>query len=188
MGYSPDEPMRLAPMRSFNDFLAEASRFSLPNFKDIRRANARIIANLLYYQTNYFLSFLLIFTLSFFSKPREVSLGMITFAVILSLSWYFSTNANFQKFRRDHPIVTILMVSAIVFFVARLAGCIFAFGFAFLLPVLLIFLHAMTRMRNTKNKLTNKLEELGLSQPTPMGAILEYFGEDRRFAGFLNLD
>jgi hypothetical protein len=39
-----------------------------------------------------------------------------------------------------------------------------------------------------KNKMANKLEKFGLNRPTPMGAILLYFGNDRRFANFLGQD
>lgn len=38
-----------------------------------------------------------------------------------------------------------------------------------------IFLHASMRLRNLKNKLTNKVESLGLKR-TPMGIILEALG------------
>lgn len=39
----------------------------------------------------------------------------------------------------------------------------------------MIFLHASLRLRNLKNKVTNKIEMIGISR-TPMGFILEQLG------------
>ncbi len=53
--------VELAPMRTFDDFLMESARFQVPNFKDPARVVNRIVNNLLYYQTNYFLVVLILF-------------------------------------------------------------------------------------------------------------------------------
>ena len=52
----------LPPMRSLRDFLTDA-RFSCPAFIDMDRMNNRIIKNLVYYQSNYILTVLVIFLL-----------------------------------------------------------------------------------------------------------------------------
>lgn len=44
------------PLRSLDDFLLSSARFSAPDVRDLERWNNRIINNLLYYQSNYFLS------------------------------------------------------------------------------------------------------------------------------------
>jgi hypothetical protein len=41
--------------------------------------------------------------------------------------------------------------------------------------VSVIFLHASMRLRNIKNKLSNKIETIGITR-TPMGFILENLG------------
>jgi hypothetical protein len=55
--------LTLAPIRSIEDFLLSSARFQLPQFRDFEKWNKRIIANLLYYQTNYFLMAIILFTL-----------------------------------------------------------------------------------------------------------------------------
>jgi hypothetical protein len=55
--------LTLAPIRSIEDFLLSSARFQLPQFRDFEKWNKRIISNLLYYQTNYFLMAIILFTL-----------------------------------------------------------------------------------------------------------------------------
>ncbi len=46
---------------------------------------------------------------------------------------------------------------------------------------IVIFLHAGLRLRNLKNKITNKIENIGLNR-TPMGWILEKLGASNEAA------
>ena len=39
-----------------------------------------------------------------------------------------------------------------------------------------IFIHASLRLRNIRNKLANKMEQIGLKKLTPMGIILDSLG------------
>ena len=52
----------LPPMRSLRDFLTDA-QFSFSTFNNMDRVNNRIIKNLIYYQTNYILTVIVIFLL-----------------------------------------------------------------------------------------------------------------------------
>ena len=47
-----------------------------------------------------------------------------------------------------------------------------------LIPVLLILIHASLRLRNLKNKISNKFENVGLKK-TPMGLILNVFDYEK---------
>lgn len=51
------------PLRSLDDFLLSSARFAAPDLRDLDRWNNRIINNLLYYQSNYFLSAVLLLLL-----------------------------------------------------------------------------------------------------------------------------
>lgn len=51
----------ISPLRSLDDFLLESARFQVPNIKDMDKWGNRVINNLLYYQTNYFLMSVLMF-------------------------------------------------------------------------------------------------------------------------------
>ncbi|KAH9383300.1 hypothetical protein HPB48_024420 [Haemaphysalis longicornis] len=50
-----------APLRSLDDFILESARFQLPNVKDWDKWGNRVINNLLYYQSNYFVLAILVF-------------------------------------------------------------------------------------------------------------------------------
>ena len=53
--------VELAPLRPMNDFLLQGARFQVPNLKDTEAWTNRVLNNLLYYQTNYFLTALITF-------------------------------------------------------------------------------------------------------------------------------
>jgi len=55
--------VEVSPLRSLDDFLLESARFQIPNFKDFEKWGNRVVHNLLYYQTNYFLLAVIIFVL-----------------------------------------------------------------------------------------------------------------------------
>lgn len=56
------QEMRFTPFRPLNDFLLDAT-WNVPNFSDLPRLNNRIVCNLIYYQTNYFLFGVVLFFL-----------------------------------------------------------------------------------------------------------------------------
>lgn len=57
-----DNPnIEVAPLRSLDDFFLESARFQIPTFGDLEKWNNRVVQNLLYYQTNYFLTYICIF-------------------------------------------------------------------------------------------------------------------------------
>jgi hypothetical protein len=55
--------LTLAPIRTIEDFLLSSARFHLPELRNSEKWNKRVISNLLYYQTNYFLMAIILFTL-----------------------------------------------------------------------------------------------------------------------------
>jgi len=55
--------VEVSPLRSLDDFLLESARFQIPNIKDFEKWGNRVVNNLLYYQTNYFLLAVIIFVL-----------------------------------------------------------------------------------------------------------------------------
>ena len=69
--------VEVSPLRSLDDFLLESARFQIPNFKDFEKWGNRVVNNLLYYQTNYFLLAVIIFVL----------VGWVIALVISLLDW-----------------------------------------------------------------------------------------------------
>lgn len=80
--------MSLAPIRSLDDFLLSLNRFQLPQFKDLEKWNKRVVNNLLYYQTNYFITAIIIFTL--------IGYSFIFIYIYLYLFNLFLTAISFQ--------------------------------------------------------------------------------------------
>uniref|UniRef100_A0A3B3U989 PRA1 family protein n=1 Tax=Poecilia latipinna TaxID=48699 RepID=A0A3B3U989_9TELE len=153
------------PLRSLDDFLMSSARFAVPDVRDLDRWNNRMINNLLYYQSNYFLSAL-----------TEVHLLVTT--LFLGFIWAAENKAPIRRFRRNHPLLAVLAILlASYLFISVLGGvAVFLFGIAS--PVLMVLVHASMRLRNLKNKLENKLESIGLKR-TPMGLLLEALGQEQ---------
>ena len=56
-------------------------RFEMPEFNNPEKVSQKIVSNLLYYQTNYFASALIIFLLVCFFSPWKTLYVLIAFAV-----------------------------------------------------------------------------------------------------------
>jgi hypothetical protein len=56
------QDLRFTPFRTLNDFLLGAE-WNIPNFSDFQKLNNRVVSNLIYYQTNYFVFGIALFLL-----------------------------------------------------------------------------------------------------------------------------
>ncbi|XP_055626551.1 PRA1 family protein 3 [Toxorhynchites rutilus septentrionalis] len=171
--------LQLAPLRSVNDFLLESARFQLPNFQDFEKWGNRVVKNLLYYQTNYFLMSAAVFLLIGLIHPYKVVLGA---TIILVLSYvfikFFSSEARRSlgaAGEQPNKWVVLGGVLGCSYLVLYLFEAVLIVMFAMLLPFSLIFVHASLRLRNIKNKITNTIESVGVKQ-SPMGQFLEAMG------------
>ncbi|KAL4622586.1 PRA1 family protein 2 [Arapaima gigas] len=167
------------PLRSLDDFILGSARFAVPDFRNFERLNNRIINNLLYYQSNYFLSVIIFLALVGYVQPVQLFLGatVVTLA-FLGFVWAAENQASVRRFRRTHPSLSLsAILGASYLFLTVLGGvAVFLFGIAF--PILLVLIHASVRLRSLKNKLENKLESIGLKR-TPMGILLEALGQEQ---------
>ena len=57
------DDIEVAPFRPLDDFLLSSARYQVPNFRDANRCVNRIMNNLLYYQSNYFVAAIIIFVI-----------------------------------------------------------------------------------------------------------------------------
>ncbi|XP_037579192.1 PRA1 family protein 3 isoform X4 [Dermacentor silvarum] len=176
--------VEVAPLRSLDDFLLESARFQLPNVKDLEKWGNRVVNNLLYYQSNYFVLAILAFLAVGILHPSKMLCGMLAVAVAFGL-FYYVTNSKraATKFKRDHPILSILIILAGGYFIVHVLGSVVVFLFGILLPIMLVFIHASMRLRNIKNKLTNKIETIGLKK-TPMGLFLDALGQEQEAGSY----
>ncbi|XP_064605558.1 PRA1 family protein 3-like [Liolophura sinensis] len=171
--------IELAPLRSLNDFAFESARFQIPNLRDPEKWSNRVLNNLLYYQTNYFLTAVVVFLLIGIIHPVKMVLGFAAISVVF-LGFVYCTNTQWRakRFKRDHPIISVMIVLVGGYLVVYMFGAVIVFMFGVALPLLLILIHASLRMRNMKNKFSNKMEFVGLKR-TPMGLILEGLGQEQ---------
>ncbi|XP_071532816.1 PRA1 family protein 3 [Panulirus ornatus] len=171
----------VSPLRSLDDFLMESARFQIPNFKDADKWSNRVIQNLLYYQTNYFLTYLIVFAVVGVIHPTKMFCGMTAMGLAFGLFYYLTNNKQpAVQFKKDHPVVSLIILILGIYFIVYLLGSVVVFLMGIFLPILVIFVHASMRLRNLKNKLMNKVEYLGLKR-TPMGVILDALGLEQDF-------
>lgn len=165
--------MELAPLRPWDDFFPGADRFAKPEFGDLRQWNNRVISNLMYYQTNYFVVALVVFLIVGFLNPFGMFLGGAVVALVFMGSvWAGENKAMVKNFKKKNPALFVTGVMATSYFLLSLCGGVMVFIFGITFPLLLILIHASLRLRNMKNRLENKIEGVGLKK-TPMGIIMD---------------
>lgn len=79
-----------------------------------------------------------------------------------------------EKFKKNHPVLGIVIMIGGASFVVYMLGSLIVFLFGILLPISATFIHASLRLRNIMNKLSN-IERV-VSNRTPMGVFLESLG------------
>lgn len=98
--------------------------------------------------------------------------------------WYWQNIIiNFRsatQFKKNHPVLGILLILGGGYFIVYMLGSVLVFLFGILLPICIVFIHSSMRLRNIKNKLSNKIETIGLKK-TPMGIFLESLGMEPEF-------
>jgi len=196
----PLNDLEMAPLRNLDEFILGESRFEVPDISNPDKWANRVVNNLLYYQTNYFISALIIFSLISFLHPGKMLLGMITVGIIFGALYYFAhTQVQVKTLKKNHPAVVMVATFCFAYFMVYQFGCILVFLSGVIFPFLFMIVHASLRLRNAKNKanaakgafwkkigkekvveeveeVTNVAETLGLGKKTPMGIFLDEFG------------
>lgn len=166
----------IAPLRKLDDFLTDSAIFQIPNFNDLEKWGNRVTNNLMYYQTNYFLMALAIFVVIGIIHPIKLICGSVVVVVVLGLFFYITNErAAAAEFKRQHPIVSLLLILSGIYFICYMFKSLLIFLLGIFLPFSITFVHASLRKRNLKNKIANKVEEIGIKK-TPMGIFLKSFG------------
>merc|ERR1712222_86970 len=84
------EGVEMAPFRSIDEFLTSESKFEMPELSNIEKMSGKVVSNLLYYQTNYFVTFAIIFLLVFFFVPWKMIYIVILLALVFGAQYYMS--------------------------------------------------------------------------------------------------
>ncbi|XP_030049796.1 PRA1 family protein 2-like [Microcaecilia unicolor] len=171
--------VQLPPLRSLDEFLLNSARFSPPMIGDMQRWNNRVINNLLYYQTNYGVLLLGQLLIGGYFRPLKMLLCVfVLFFTFLAFVWAAETQALVRRFRRKHPTYCLLGILLTSFLILYLAGSKVVLLLVYIFPFLLIIIHASLRLRNLRNKIENRLTNIGLKR-TPMGLLLEALGQEQ---------
>ncbi|XP_015524975.1 PRA1 family protein 3 [Neodiprion lecontei] len=173
----------IPPLRGLDDFLLESARFQIPNFKDLDKWGNRVVNNLFYYQTNYFFMSVIIFLIVGLIHPVKMLVGAVSMSVALGLFAYASCEGRaIHQTKKDYPALGVILILIGSSFLAYTVGSLLVFLIGILLPFSVTFIHASMRLRNIRNKLVNKMEELGLKR-TPMSIFLEQLGYPMQTVG-----
>jgi len=169
-----DEEPRFPPLRTLDDFIVGGARFGPPDFANQDKWSNRVLQNLMYYQSNYFIMIGLVVMCCFYLQPLVMMYGFLVFcAAIAYLQFAFQNWYNeITKLRKDNPtgyLALVLFHFAAAFYATSKMAM---FLLSVLLPVLLILIHSSFRMRNFNNKIQNKVEAIGLKKSL-MGHLLE---------------
>lgn len=174
----PEQP-KLPPLRPLDDFLTGSARFGPPDFKNQDKWNNRVAQNLMYYQTNYFCLMAFVVLICLYLQPGTMMYGLFLFCLVISYLYYAFRvrSSDMKKFQKEHPIgyvaVVIFSTVAIFYTIPKMA----LFLLSILFPILMILIHSSFRMRNFSNKISNKVEGLGLKK-TIMGKVLKAIFQD----------
>ncbi|CAG2175442.1 unnamed protein product [Oppiella nova] len=155
----------IAPLRPIDDFLLSKARFEKPKF------GSRIVSNLHYYQTNYFLIIFFVLIIFGIISPQKMLLSIAVIGIgvvaVVYASGHMSSPApvpenTYQSYLYYGIIITssyllLYNISSVAILLTSL-----------LVSISLILMHSSMRLRNIKNKLNDKIG----TKNTPMGLIL----------------
>ncbi|XP_076984860.1 PRA1 family protein 3 [Tamandua tetradactyla] len=165
--------VQIAPLRAWDDFFPGSDRFARPDFRDISKWNNRVVSNLLYYQTNYLVVAAMMISVVGFLSPFNMILGGVVVVLVFTGFCLAAHNKDIlRQMKKRHPTMFVMVVMLASYFLISMFGGVMVFVFGITFPLLLMFIHASLRLRNFKNKVENKLEEVGLKK-SPMGIVLD---------------
>jgi hypothetical protein len=149
--------VKLEPLRSLDDFLLNSARFQVPDVSDLQRWNRRLKENLIYFQTNYFLSATIIFLIvgsvfylyniyyyNYFMyvlcnrvmHPSDMLLGIAAISAAYLLATYALKNQTLMNdFKKKHPLPTLLAIIALGYLLVSVVSSVLVFFFGILLPL-----------------------------------------------------
>lgn len=162
--------IEMANLRSWDDFIMKSARFGPVDFKNLPRWNNRIVNNLLYYQTNYFVSTIIVLVLCMIFNPYStiVGFGIIAAQIMAYFIGYRQFIVEQGMIDNSNAVKGGLIAAALLVNYLFQQEILFSV-FYLLLSIFSWLMHASFRLRNLKNKTVNYL---GSMKKTPMGILL----------------
>lgn len=129
---------QFAPLRSLDDFLLESARFQVPNFGDFEKWGNRVVKNLLYYQTNYFILAAIELIIIGLVQPMKIVLGMVALAAVFyAILMIYGPNksASTQQLQSVNKYAVLGLLLGIAYIFLYMFDAVLLVAFAVLLPI-----------------------------------------------------
>lgn len=130
--------LQFAPLRSLDDFVLGAARFQLPNFGDFEKWGNRIVKNLLYYQTNYFVLAAIELTIIGFVQPQKIFLGVLAIAAVLYAALMIygpNKSPSTQSLQSVNKYAVLGLLFGVAYIFLYMFDAVMLVIFAILLPI-----------------------------------------------------
>lgn len=130
--------LQFAPLRTLDDFLLESARFQVPNFKDFEKWGNRVVKNLLYYQTNYFILAAIELIIIGLVQPQKVVLGFAALAAVgyaLLMTYGPNKSPATQQLQSVNKYAVLGLLFGIVYIFLYMFDAVLLVAFAVLLPI-----------------------------------------------------
>lgn len=129
---------QFAPLRSLDDFVLESARFQLPNFGDFEKWGNRVVKNLLYYQTNYFILAAIELIIIGLVQPQKIVLGVAALAAVayaLLMIYGPNKSPSTQQLQSVNKYAVIGLIFGIAYIFLYMFDAVLLVMFAVLLPI-----------------------------------------------------
>lgn len=129
---------QFAPLRSLDDFALESARFQLPNFGDFEKWGNRVVKNLLYYQTNYFVLAAIELIIIGLIQPTKLVLGLFAIASIgYGIYTIYGPNRNpaFDQLRSMNKYAVYALLIGVAYIILYMFDAVLLVAFSVLFPV-----------------------------------------------------
>jgi uncharacterized membrane protein len=129
---------QFAPLRSLDDFALESARFQLPNFGDFEKWGNRVVKNLLYYQTNYFILAAIELIIIGLVQPVKIVLGVVAIAAVFyALLMIYGPNksSSTQQLQNVNKYAVFGLLFGIAYIFLYMFDAVMLVMFAVLLPI-----------------------------------------------------
>lgn len=129
---------QFAPLRSLDDFLLESARFQLPNMSDFEKWGNRVVKNLLYYQTNYFILAAIELIIIGLVQPMKIVLGVVAIAAVayaFLMIYGPNPSASTQQLQNVNKYAVIGLLLGVAYIFLYMFDAVLLVMFAVLLPI-----------------------------------------------------
>uniref|UniRef100_A0A914YE84 PRA1 family protein n=1 Tax=Panagrolaimus superbus TaxID=310955 RepID=A0A914YE84_9BILA len=170
-----NKDVQLPPFRPLNEFIFDKTRYDWPNVGNFEKLNNRMYANLLYFQTNYFVVILGYVILATLLNAKAMAIGMVILLLICALAGsILSNDQRIIEVRHEHPYAVLGVIIVVCYGFISFLPQVITTLFAWCVPIAIVLVHSAVRLRNLNNKINQNVLE-GVVRDTVMGKLFSLF-------------